>query len=97
MNTINLNSNPIESQDVYRFVCSKLDFELTFTQWKIIDIAMCEYWNNRTPGTWISNEDIAAVIFKHCKNSKMLISYERVLAITNLIWEYLEDKGRLTD
>lgn len=97
MNQIRLNTNPIESEKVFDFVCSKLDFRLTFEQWTVIDIAMGEYWNNRKVGSWICNEDNAAIIFKHCKASKMLISYERVLRITDLIWRYLESKGRLID
>lgn len=97
MKLINLNSNPIISEDVFDFVNAKLDFELTFDQWKVIDVAMGEYWNNRKIGSWICNEDNAEVIFKHCKASKLLISYERVLRITDLIWEYLESKGRFAD
>lgn len=95
--SINLNSNPIVSEQVFTYVSERIDFTLTFEQWKIIDVAMGEYWNNRIKGSWICNEDNAAVIFKLCQASKMLISYERVLRITNLIWEYLESKGRLLD
>lgn len=95
MKVISINTNPIESEKVFKFVKTKIAFDLTFDQWKVIDEAMGEYWNNRNVGSWICNEDNADVIFKYCTKSKMLISYERVLKITNLIWEYLECKGRL--
>jgi hypothetical protein len=43
MDTISLNSEAIESESVFDFVSSRLDFILTIDQWKVIDIAMGEY------------------------------------------------------
>lgn len=94
---IELHSTPIISEKVREFVRQSIDFLLTNEQWLVIDVAMGKYWNNRVPGTWICNEDIAGFIFRHCEQEKMLISWERVLKITNGIWEYLEQKGRLID
>jgi len=90
-------TSPIVSENVFEYVTANIDFSLTFDQWKVIDVAMGEYWNNRKIGAWICNEDNADVIYKHCTNSKILIPYDRILIITNLIWEYLESKGRLVD
>lgn len=97
MRSIPLNSNPIVSESVYEYVCSKLSFPLTIDQWRVIDVAMGAYWNNRVIGAIICSEDNARYIYKHCMKQKVIISFERVLEITDLIWEYLENKGRLTD
>lgn len=95
--TIPLHSAPIRSEDVREFVRERIDFPLTDKQWLVIDVAMGNYWNNRKIGSWICNEDMAGFIFRHCEQEKMLISWERLLKITDNIWEYLEMKGRLTD
>lgn len=94
---VELHSAPIISEEVREFVREHIDFQLTNKHWLLIDKAMAKYWNNRVPGTWICNEDIAGFIFRHCEHEKMLISWERVLQITNQIWEYLISKGRLID
>lgn len=94
---ISLNADPIRSEKVREFLRQSIDFLLTNEQWLVIDVAMGKYWNNRVPGIWICNEDIAGFIFRHCEHEKMLISWERVLKITNGIWEYLEINGRLID
>jgi len=92
-----LNSASIRSEDVREFVRERIDFPLTDPQWLVIDAAIGNYWNNRKIGSWIGNEDMAGFIFRHCEQEKMLISWERVLDITNQIWVYLEMKGRLVD
>ena len=92
---IELNSAPIISEDVCEFVRDRIDFPLTDIQWRAIDAAMGNYWNNRVPGTWICNEDLAGIIFRCCEAKKILISWERILTITNQIWEYLILKRRL--
>lgn len=97
MPTIPLHSAPIRSEIVREFVRERIDFMLTDEQWLVIDAAMGEYWNHRIKGSWIGNEDVAGFIFRHCEHEKMLISWERVLKITNQIWAYLEMKGRLVD
>lgn len=97
MKSIPLNSNPIVSEQVFEYVSSKLSFPLTFEQWRIIDVAMAEYWNNRVIGAIICNDDNAAFIHKHCRKNTLLIPYDHVLEITTLIWEYLESKRRLED
>ena len=94
---IDLHSAPIQSEDVRAFVREQIDFPMTDQQWLVIDVAMGKYWNNRKKGSWIGNEDMAGFIFRHCEQEKMLISWERVLKITNQIWTYLEMKGRLID
>jgi hypothetical protein len=94
---IQLHSAPIISEQVREFVRERIDFQLTDTQWLVIDKAMAEYWNMREPGTWICNEDMAAIIFLRCDKARLLISWDRILQITNQIWEYLVLKGRLTD
>ena len=94
---IDLHSAPIRSEDVREFVRERIDFQMTDEQWLVIDVAMGEYWNNRNKGSWIGNEDNAGFIFRHCEQEKVLISWERVLQITNQIWGYLEMKGRLID
>ena len=94
---IELKSDPINSEEVREFVRERINFQITDKQWLIIDSAMGKYWNNRVPGTWICNEDLAGIIFRHCEAKKILISWERILAITNQIWEYLILKGRLLD
>ena len=95
MSTILLNSAPIRSIDVREFVRERIEFQLTDQQWLVIDVAMGKYWNNRKKGSWIGNEDNAGFIFRHCEHEKMLISWERVLQITNQIWIYLEMKGNI--
>lgn len=97
MAIIPIHSFPIQSEDVREFVRERIDFPLTDEQWLVIDVAMDEYWNNRVKGSWIGNEDNAGFIFRHCEKEMMLISWERILKITNRIWEYLEMKGRLID
>ena len=97
MPIIPFNSAPIQSEDVREFVRERIDFPMTDKQWLVIDVAMGNYWNNRKIGSWIGNEDMAGFIFRHCKQEKMLISWERVLKITDQIWEYLEMKGRLVE
>ena len=94
---IPLNSAPIQSKNVREFVRKRIDFPLTNDQWLVIDQAMAKYWNNRVKGTWICNKDNAKVIFDYCIEQKVLISYDRILQITDKIWEYLEIMGRLTD
>lgn len=94
---VELNSAPIQSEDVRKFVRERIDFQLTDEQWLVIDVAMGKYWNNRVKGSWIGNEDNAGFIFRHCEKEKMLISWERVLEITDQIWEYLKMKIRLLD
>lgn len=96
-NIVSLHNAPIQSKEVRAFVRDRIDFPLTDKQWLVIDVAMGKYWNNRIPGTWICNEDMAAFIFRYCENEKLLISWERILKITNQIWQYLEMKGRLVD
>lgn len=96
-NVIELHSVPIISEQVHDFVRERIDFQLTNEQWLAIDKAMAKFWNNRVPGTWICNEDLACIIFMHCEYEKMLIEWERVLQITNQIWEFLILKGRLKD
>lgn len=97
MPNIPLHSAPIRSEEVREFVRERIDFRLTDPQWQVIDVAMGKYWNNRKKGSWIGNEDLAGFIFRHCEQEKMLISWERILKITNQIWVYLEMKGRLID
>lgn len=94
---VELHCAPIISEQVRVFVRERIDFPLTNQQWLVIDVAMGKYWNNRVPGTWICNEDIGGCIYRHCEQEKMLISWERVLKITDGIWEYLELKGRLVN
>lgn len=96
-NVIKLHSAPIRSEDVREFVRERIDFPLTDEQWLVIDVAMGNYWNNRKIGSWIGNEDMAGFIFRYCEEEKMLISWERILKITNQIWAYLEMKGRLIE
>lgn len=95
--TITLHSAPIRSEDVRDFVREQIDFPLTDEQWEVIDVAMGNYWNNRKIGSWICNEDMAGFIFRYCEQEKTLISWKRILKITNQIWTYLEMKGRLID
>ena len=97
MKTVPLNSAPIRSEDVREFVRNRIDFPLSNDQWLVIDVAMGEYWNLRKKGSWICNEDIASSIFNYCEKQRMLISWEHTLKITNQIWSYLEEKGRLVD
>lgn len=97
MPTIPLNSAPIRSEDVREFVRGRIEFPMTDEQWLVIDVAMGEYWNHRIKGSWIGNEDVAGFIFRQCEQEKMLISWDRILKITNQIWAYLEMKGRLVD
>ncbi len=97
MSIIPLHSAPIRSEEVREFVRGRIEFPLTDEQWLVIDAAMGKYWNHRIKGSWISNEDLAGIIFRHCEHEKMLISWERVLKITNQIWAYLEMKGRLVN
>ena len=97
MTIIALNTAPIQSEAVRNFVREQIDFPLTDEQWLVIDVAMGNYWNNRKIGSWICNEDMAGFIFRYCEHEKMLISWERVLKITNQIWIFLEMKGRLID
>lgn len=94
---IELRSAPIISEQVREFVRERIDFQLTNSQWLVIDKAMEKYWNNRIPGTWICNEDIAGFIFRNCEKEKMLIEWDRVHQITSHIWEYLILKGRLIE
>lgn len=94
---IELHSAPIISEQVREFVRERIDFPLTNRQWLVIDVAMGKFWNNSVPGTWICNEDIAACIYRHCGEAKMLISWERILKISDGICEYLELKGLLVD
>ncbi len=90
-----LNSAPMRSEDVREFARKRIDFPMTDQKWQVIDVAMGKYWNNRKIGSWISNEDMAGAIFKHCEREKMFILREQILKISNKIWVYLEMKGRL--
>ena len=94
---VELHSAPIISEQVREFVRERIDFPLTNRQWLVIDVAMGKFWNNRVSGTWICIEDVAGCIYRHCGEAKMLISWERILKISEGIWEYLELKGRLVD
>ena len=94
---INLSAEPIRSEKVREYVRKRIDFTFTDEQWLVIDVSMGNYWNNRIKGKWVCNEDIAGIIFKYCEDQKMLISWERILTITNQIWKYLEIKGRLVE
>ena len=94
-NVIPMNSQPIDSENVYDYVRSHLKFPITDEQWDVIDAAMDHYWNSHHPGATISSEENAAIIYDHCVKERMLISYDRIIEITNVIWEYLVENGFL--
>jgi hypothetical protein len=93
---IYMDSEPIDSLLVYEMVKEILDFPITDEQWIVIDKAMENYWNRHLPGTIISNEDNASEIYEHCIRERILISYDRIVIITEAIWDSLEILGYLS-
>ena len=86
--------NSINNGLVKEYVLQNIDFQLTDEFWDIIDSAFADIWNNKLGiGGFFYWEEITNEIFSKLQKKKMLIEFERIDKITNLILTYIENTG----
>lgn len=88
-----MDSEPIDSFLILEVVREEIDFPLTDDQWHIIDEAMEIFWNRHRPGSFVFCEENAEEIYAYCIEKRILISYDRILKITEIIWDCLDLMG----
>jgi hypothetical protein len=86
--------NDIKNSLVKDYVFSNISFPLTDRYWSVIDESFATIWNNKIGlGGYFYWDEIAKHVFEELKKEKMLMSYDRVEIITNLMLTYIEDTG----
>ncbi|MBX2964580.1 MAG: hypothetical protein KF845_00440 [Cyclobacteriaceae bacterium] len=88
----------IDEVAVKNYVFQHIDFELTNEYWDEIDSEFAEIWNNKIGvGGYFYWDEISKDIYNALQEKKMLISYDRVDCIVNLMLTYIEDTGGFMD
>lgn len=86
--------NAIDNDLVKEYVLQNIDFPLTDEFWIAIDNAFADIWNNKLGiGGYFYWDEITNQIFSELQKKKMLIEFERIDKITNLILTYIENNG----
>ena len=93
-----MESNPIASFQVKEYVYNNIDFELSDKYWNLIDDTFAEIWNNKIGrGGYFYWDEITGEIFSKFQHQKLLISFEQVNQIVELILTYFEDNDGMLD
>ena len=86
--------NGIDNLDVKEYVLQNINFPLPDEYWKTIDNTFAEIWNNQIGiGGHFYWDEISMEINSILQQQKMLIEYERLDIIINLILTYIENNG----
>ena len=84
----------IDNTAVKSYVLKKIDFPLTDEQWASIDSAFAEIWNNKLGrGAEFYWDEIPPQVFEALKQQKVLISFDRVVIVVDLILTFIEKTG----
>jgi hypothetical protein len=84
----------IESDQVYQYVLSQIDFPLPESHWNVIDHAFAEMWNHKIGiGGYSYWDEFCDYVYQEVKKTKLLISRERIDLIVNHILTYIENNG----
>lgn|SRR5690554_6723174 len=90
--------NSIDRETVKNYIFQNIDFKLTTEMWEKIDNAFAEIWNNEIGiGGYFYWDEISASIYEDLKSQKILIQFERIDKITNLILNYIETTNGFLD
>ncbi len=84
----------IESDQVYQYVLSQIDFPLPEIYWSVIDHAFAEMWNNKVGiGGYFYWDEFTEYVYQETLKAKLLITHERIDLIVNHILTYIENSG----
>ena len=84
--------NEIQSNLVKEYVLQNINFPLTDKYWATIDKSFAEIWNNKLGiGGYFYWDEFSTQIYSELQNQKMLIEYERLDKIVNLMLTYIEN------
>jgi len=79
---------------VKKYVFENINFHLTEEYWTLIDNTFSEIWNDKIGiGGYFDWDDISGQIYSNLKNQKILIEFEKIIQIVNLILTYIENTG----
>lgn len=79
---------------VKKYVFENINFHLTEEYWALIENAFSEIWNDKIGiGGYFDWDDISGQIYSNLKNQKILIEFEKLIQIVNLILTYIENTG----
>ena len=87
-------SNSINNALVKEYVFKNIKFPITENYWDLIDTAFSEIWNNKIGiGGEFYWDEISKMIFLEFQKQRILIEYERIDIIANLMLTYIENNG----
>jgi hypothetical protein len=86
--------NPINGNLVKDYILQHIDFPISHKYLDAIDKSFSEIWNNKIGiGGYFYLDEISKQIFSELQNQKMLIEFERIDKVVNLILTYIENDG----
>ncbi len=86
--------NGINKQRVKKYVLQNINFPKTDEYWNIIDNSFAEIWNNKLGiGGYFYCDEISKQINSILQQQKMLIEYERLDKIINLILTFFQENN----
>lgn len=88
----------INANEVFEYVKSHIEFELTEPTWIYIDRIFGEIWNSKIGlGGDIYQDEIENEVLREFKKNKILIQDSDVKTVVHLILEYIEKIGGILD
>ena len=86
--------NSINGSLVRDYVLENVDFPITDEYWIIIDHAFSTIWNKKVGiGGYFYWDEFSLWIYEELQQKKVLIEYERVDRIANLMLSYIKDNN----
>ena len=87
-------NNDINSELVKEYVLQNINFPLPDEYWLAISKIFGEIWNNKLGiGAYFYCDEISKQMFSNLQKHKVLIEFERLDKIVNLILTYIENNG----
>lgn len=88
----------IESNDVYNYVISHIDFSLEFNTWIHIDKIFAEIWNSKIGiGGNFYWDEIEDDVLLEFKKQRILLPDNDVITVVRQILEYIEQNGGIME
>lgn len=91
--TKGIERKPINPELVKKYVFANSE-NLSEIQWNLIESEFSDIWNNKLGrGSYFYWDEITTWIFESLRQKKILIEFERVDKVVNLILEYIDENG----
>lgn len=91
--TKGIERKPINPELVKKYVFENLE-NLPEIQWNLIESEFSDIWNNKLGrGGYFYWDELTTWIFDALRQKKILIEFERVDKVVNLILKYIDENG----